>query len=176
MRDASPRAHEIARRDQDATLLRAETRSNPHACGGNRHVTLTMPLATEARGLGPAGHDLFERAGATAARERHRGGHVLAERGARVDFVNVGRAPAAALDDNLLTGGGAAHLSRRPRGEETRVATLPKISGRVLTLSGCARKTDIYDGWESQPTSKIDFSGLQPDASLVRIGTLGLQV
>ena len=29
MRDASPRAHEIARRDQDATLLRAETRSNP---------------------------------------------------------------------------------------------------------------------------------------------------
>ena len=74
MRDASPRAHEIARRDQDATLLRAETRSNPHACGGNRHVTLTMSLATEARGLGPAGHDLFERAGATAARERHRGG------------------------------------------------------------------------------------------------------
>ena len=62
MRDASPRAHEIARRDQDATLLRAETRSNPHACGGSRHVTLTMSLATEARGLGPAGHDLFSRA------------------------------------------------------------------------------------------------------------------
>ena len=34
----------------------------------------------------------------------------------------------------------------------------------------------IQDGWESQPTSKIDFSGLQPDAILVRIGTLGLQV
>ena len=31
---------------------------------------------------------------------------------------------------------------RTGRGEETRVATLPKISGRVLTLSGCARKTD----------------------------------
>ena len=30
---------------------------------------------------------------------------------------------------------------RTGRGEETRVATLPKISGRVLTLSGCARKT-----------------------------------
>ena len=31
---------------------------------------------------------------------------------------------------------------RTGRGEETRVATLPKISGRVLTLSGCARKTN----------------------------------
>ena len=31
---------------------------------------------------------------------------------------------------------------RTGRGEETRVATLPKISGRVLTLSGCARKTE----------------------------------
>jgi hypothetical protein len=30
---------------------------------------------------------------------------------------------------------------RTGRGEETRIATLPKISGRVLTLSGCARKT-----------------------------------
>jgi hypothetical protein len=35
---------------------------------------------------------------------------------------------------------------RTGRGEETRVATLPKISGRVLTLSGCARKTETRAG------------------------------
>jgi hypothetical protein len=34
----------------------------------------------------------------------------------------------------------------------------------------------IQDGWESQPTSKIDFSGLQPDAILVRIGTPTLEL
>ena len=56
----------------------------------------------------------------------------------------VERGPAGFLGRYLVTVGRRRFLDagRTGRGEETRVATLPKISGRVLTLSGCARKTE----------------------------------
>ena len=59
---------------------------------------------------------------------------MLAERGARVDFVNVGRAPAAALDDNLLNGGGAALVAQ----VVSPLISWPPAAGRRLTNSAQA--------------------------------------
>ena len=64
---------------------------------------------------------------------------------------------------------------RTGRGEETRVATLPKTSGRVLTLSGCARKTD----WEAMPgrgRSELSYSMVTPLGQCPLQGTTALRV
>ena len=102
MRDASPLTRALRKY---ATLLRAETRATPMPWVA-AHVACPVSYMSSGRSewvVPSRARDLLERTGAAPARQRERSSDVFAERGARVDFVDVGVAPAAPLDYHVFT-------------------------------------------------------------------------
>ena len=82
-------------------------RRAPPGAGSATDASTHATSPPETCGLHPAGHDLLQGAGTTRRGERDRCRDVLAERGARVDLVDVRVTPAATLHDDLLAGGRA---------------------------------------------------------------------